>query len=147
MIPCFVIGPGKSGTTLMISLLDNHPELAVIPLEVKFYAHYYSTLKANVDYRTLNDFFLDQSKLQMISEDGVTTRDSMNTGYVNFSNVDFEVLEKEMQKCSSRSHEDENHNCSVISTYLVDLHKAYTRALGSGKKKGFAILKISQTTQ
>ncbi|SVC62317.1 uncharacterized protein METZ01_LOCUS315171, partial [marine metagenome] len=29
---CFVIGPVKSGTTLLISLLDSHPELALFPM-------------------------------------------------------------------------------------------------------------------
>lgn len=35
--PVFVVGHLKSGTTLLQSLLDGHPELFVLPLELKFF--------------------------------------------------------------------------------------------------------------
>ena len=33
----FVIGPGRSGTTLLRSLLDNHEELLLWPFEFNIY--------------------------------------------------------------------------------------------------------------
>lgn len=36
--PVFIGGPGKSGTTLVRSLLDGHPQLAVYPVEGCLYA-------------------------------------------------------------------------------------------------------------
>ena len=34
---CFIAGQAKSGTTLLISLLDGHPELLVFPLETAYF--------------------------------------------------------------------------------------------------------------
>src|SRR5438034_6505623 len=35
---CFVAGQAKSGTTLLVALLDNHPELLVLPEETAYFA-------------------------------------------------------------------------------------------------------------
>src|SRR5438128_164057 len=35
--PVFVCGPARSGTTLLMRLLDSHPDLAVLPGETYFY--------------------------------------------------------------------------------------------------------------
>jgi hypothetical protein len=34
---CFIAGPAKSGTTLLVSLLDGHPELLVLPEETAYF--------------------------------------------------------------------------------------------------------------
>src|SRR5713101_6675008 len=34
---CFVAGQAKSGTTLLVALLDNHPELIVLPEETAYF--------------------------------------------------------------------------------------------------------------
>jgi len=53
MVSAFVIGPIRTGTTLMITLLADHPQLSVIPLEVKFYEHYYNSLGEVTDGKDL----------------------------------------------------------------------------------------------
>ena len=35
---CFIAGAAKSGTTLLVSLLDNHPELLVMPQDTAYFA-------------------------------------------------------------------------------------------------------------
>jgi hypothetical protein len=35
---CFIAGPAKSGTTLLVSLLDGHPELLVFPQDTAYFA-------------------------------------------------------------------------------------------------------------
>ena len=35
---CFIAGPAKSGTTLLITLLDGHPDLLVLPEETAYFA-------------------------------------------------------------------------------------------------------------
>src|SRR5215831_2035591 len=35
---CFIAGQAKSGTTLLVALLDNHPELLVLPEETAYFA-------------------------------------------------------------------------------------------------------------
>src|SRR5438045_9094578 len=34
---CFLAGKAKSGTTLLVALLDNHPELLVLPEETAYF--------------------------------------------------------------------------------------------------------------
>src|SRR5256885_15087355 len=34
---CFIAGPAKSGTTLLVALLDSHPELLVFPQETAYF--------------------------------------------------------------------------------------------------------------
>ena len=34
---CFIAGQAKSGTTLLVALLDNHPELLVLPEETAYF--------------------------------------------------------------------------------------------------------------
>src|SRR3984893_8212651 len=35
---CFIAGPAKSGTTLLVTLLDGHPELLVFPQDTAYFA-------------------------------------------------------------------------------------------------------------
>jgi len=37
--PCFVVGSGRSGTTMLASMLDMHPEIAVVPTEANHLWH------------------------------------------------------------------------------------------------------------
>ena len=34
---CFIAGAAKSGTTLLVSLLDSHPELLVMPQDTAYF--------------------------------------------------------------------------------------------------------------
>jgi hypothetical protein len=34
---CFIAGQAKSGTTLLVALLDSHPELLVLPEETAYF--------------------------------------------------------------------------------------------------------------
>lgn len=138
MSSCIVIGPPKSATTLMISLLDSHPGLAVIPLEVKFYDHFYSFFKGKATYEVLNDFFLNKSKITLIKQHNTDLLDPMNTGHVNFTNVDFSVIEKEMRK-KCRNKDSGCIGRSTVGRYIVDFYQAYSAASGYFGLKGFAI--------
>lgn len=54
--PIFIVGYPKSGTSLLLSLLDGHPELIVIPEETDFYTVIYQHLKLlNLDKLKLED--------------------------------------------------------------------------------------------
>ena len=86
MNSCFVIGPVKSGTTLLISLLDSHPELALFPMEVKILTHWIERFADDkTRYSHLNDFFLKSSKLKLMDESRTGTADIMNSGRIDFS--------------------------------------------------------------
>jgi hypothetical protein len=138
MTSTFVIGPVKSGTTLMISLLDNHPNLSVIPLEIKFYEHYYNAIEQTPSYDRLNELFMFNSKISIIDPQGIHATDTMNSGYVNFSNVDFKKFKKSMHE-NVKQYKETGNQKSLLPKYIEDLHQAYTQSLGHENKQGFAI--------
>lgn len=51
--PVFIVGHPKSGTSLLVSLLDGHPELVVIPEETDFYPVIYQYLRW-VDFKNMS---------------------------------------------------------------------------------------------
>jgi hypothetical protein len=58
---CFIAGQAKSGTTLVAALLDNHPELLVLPQETAYFPtvlrkHRDSGRRAQFDYLTQQSF-------------------------------------------------------------------------------------------
>jgi hypothetical protein len=57
---CFIAGQAKSGTTLLAALLDNHPELLVLPQET---AYFPTVLKkfGNADRRAQFDYLTKES--------------------------------------------------------------------------------------
>jgi hypothetical protein len=123
----------------MIALLDSHPDLSVIPLEVKFYDHYYSALGANGDYEALDKFFFSESKLCAIQETGVTTMDPFNSGYLDFSNVDFDTIRRHMETQALDERGVSESKRSLIAKYMVDIHHAYSKAIGRPFPKGFVV--------
>src|SRR5689334_14679479 len=57
---CFIAGQAKSGTTLLAALLDNHPELLVLPQETA----YFPTVRqkyGGADRRTQFDYLTKES--------------------------------------------------------------------------------------
>jgi len=138
MANAFVIGPAKSGTTLLISLLDNHPQLSTIPLEIKYYEHYYNTLKHTASYELLNRFFLSESKLRFLDPKNCNQTDLMNSGHIGFSRVDFPKL-KEIMDSKAIEYNELSGRHQILAQYIIDLHRAYSQSLGESPKQGFAI--------
>lgn len=56
--PCFVCGHRKSGTTLLVSLFDAHPELCVFPDDSGFWYGYYP--------RFAGDAYMDHQKIERL---------------------------------------------------------------------------------
>jgi hypothetical protein len=68
---CFIAGPAKSGTTLLVALLDSHPQLLVMPQDTSYFATVLTKYgqrgrRAQVDYLTresrTNALFDNQAK-------------------------------------------------------------------------------------
>ena len=58
---CFIAGPAKSGTTLLATLLDGHPDLLVFPQETAYFPtilrkHAKATRRRQFDYLTKESF-------------------------------------------------------------------------------------------
>ena len=55
--PLFLTGFGKSGTTLLLALMDGHPELCVFPKETRFFSVVRPELESDVE-RGIDRFFM-----------------------------------------------------------------------------------------
>jgi len=131
----FVIGPAKSATTLMIALLDNHPNLSVMPLEIKFYEHFTNSLSSGSNYEDINRFFFEESKIKHMNPIYYASVDKMNSGRTDFKNVDFDLFRSLMDRNVQNYKENSNGFLGDIrANYLVDLNKAYVASLGRDEK-------------
>ena len=133
---CCVIGPSKSGTTLMACLLDSHSELSIIPLEVKFFEHCYSTLKnSSISYTSLNDYFFNESKLKLMQSNFDYQIDIMNSGRIDFSGFDFTAFKHIMEE-NARSYQFRNLEC-LFQDYIIDVHSEYSKIISKNTPKLF----------
>ncbi len=57
-----IIGEAKSGTTLVGTLLDSHPNITTIPIELKFVSHFIN--KSHLDDKNLIKYFLNRTRLK-----------------------------------------------------------------------------------
>ena len=91
---CVVMGPVKSGTTLMISLMDSHKDLSLFPMEVKFLTHWFERLSyKQPTYTDLNEFFLEESKIRLMNNNLADRADIMNSGRIDFSGFNYDGFE------------------------------------------------------
>ncbi len=138
---CCVIGPVKSGTTLMISLMDSHPELSLFPLEVKFFTHWVERLSSRgCAYKDLNHFFLKQSKIRFMNAEKSQEMDIMNSGRINFAGFDFPLFVRLMEEKSGIPANSESRGPELFRRYLNDLHKALNSTI-SEEKGGWIVSK------
>ena len=129
---CLVIGPVKSGTTMMISLLDGHPKFAAFPLEVKFLTHWFEKLsKTTQSYQSLNQFFISQSKIKLMNPDGIHDGDIMNSGRIDFSGFDFNRFKERMLELEARRHPWSGTQDALFDIYLQDIHQVLKQTAGS----------------
>ena len=95
--PIFILGAPKSGTSLLRSLLDNHPELAVIPFEATLFqilgeeiSHPYRKNKAKVFEWEVEKSF---SKFEKI----VKEYNSSISPYIDSSHIN--MFDWDIKKC------------------------------------------------
>ena len=133
---CIVIGPVKSGTTLLISLLDSHPELMLFPMEVKFFTHWFEYLRhAQGSYRDLNSFFLSKSKVRLMDRDGGRHADIMNSGRIDFSNFNFDQFSEKMKVIENSNSVEALKVDALFRRYLYDIHSQMMLTLGRHETK------------
>lgn len=121
---CFVIGPVKSGTTLMVSLLDSHQDLSLFPMEVKFITHWLERLSIKQpNYRELSDFFLNESKIKLMNVNSTEESDIMNSGRIDFTGFDYPSLVETMEANASRYDEAEISGSELFRQFMYDIHE------------------------
>jgi len=111
----------------------------VIPLEIKFYDIFWSKFKSNISYNNFNNYILNDSKIKVIKEIHETTLDPMNTGFINFSDVDYNILVNEMDENRRVVEVKNNDITNILPMYIKNIHNAYTLATGHDSKEGFAL--------
>lgn len=69
--PLFIFGAGRSGTTLLHSLMDDHPEIAVWPFEFSYYVEFERLRKQSgytkddkIPLKILNEYFLNREDIK-----------------------------------------------------------------------------------
>ena len=133
---CVVIGPVKSGTTLMISLMDSHAELSLFPMEVKFLTHWFERLSVNQPtYTDLNEFFLGESKIRLMDHNLRNEADIMNSGRIDFLGFNFAGFKDEMGQAASRAKDVEIHGAELFKKFILDIHETLDAVCGKYSRK------------
>ena len=128
---CIVIGPVKSGTTLLISLLDSHPELTLFPMEVKFFSHWFERLQSTVSgYKQLNEFFLNKSKIRFMAGKEEAKADIMNSGRIDFDSFDYDLFCKKMIGLEQKDELSRLSGDDLFRKYLIDIHAQVANVSG-----------------
>jgi len=99
-----IMGLAKSGTTLPLTLLDSHPELLVLPEELRFF-HCAADVGRGLPAaeRLLSDVNMKQYRLGR--RNYTTYEESMGTGTGrrDYSNVDYEMFSALLRHCFANS--------------------------------------------
>ena len=133
---CFVIGPVKSGTTLMVSLLDSHQDLSLFPMEVKFLTHWLESLSIKqANYRELSDFFLNESKIKLMNVNSREESDIMNSGRIDFTGFDYPSLVETMEANARRYDEAEISGLELFRQFMYDIHETLRNLCERGRFK------------
>ncbi|MBM4134852.1 MAG: sulfotransferase [Nitrospira sp.] len=93
MRPLFIGGYPKSGTTLLLSLLDGHPEVAVFPEETRFFGHLLPLMRSGASREAVLDQAFNHTGVRFFREgvfdDGAGVRD--------YSAIDFALYQRTVE--------------------------------------------------
>ena len=133
---CVVMGPVKSGTTLMISLMDSHKDLSLFPMEVKFLTHWFERLSyKQPTYTDLNEFFLEESKIRLMNNNLADRADIMNSGRIDFSGFNYSELKDKMGQAATRTKEIEICGTELFQKFMLDIHETLDALCGKNGGK------------
>lgn len=133
--PIFLLGSHKSGSSLLRSLLDGHPQLAVLPKEThlfQFTNHWVNYRRRRNLPRPLERGELLESLLRRIREDSVG--DDPYGDAPNFAGYRMEILESRLRPLDP---------IDVPNLFRVYMHAAYEAAVGIAPASDIAIVEKS----
>lgn len=88
----FITGALKTGTTLLLALLDYHPDIFAFPFELKYHKLFNSLANGDeCELFRLNNYFLNESKFMYFKKN--QHNDPYNTGMLDFENVNYNRIE------------------------------------------------------
>ena len=104
---CHMMGMPKSGTTLLLALLDGHPNLAVFPEELRFYSYAHG-----VDDPV--DRLLSSGGLKILVQGGTTTGLG---GDRNYDHVDRQAFSGGLRKLAGQGVEGRELLCDIMELW------------------------------
>lgn len=90
--PVFIGGVHRSGTTLLATMLDEHPQLLVLPGEALFFSGVYPKIKSKTDRQKIN-IILYESLLRFINPSGqepywlLGRTSNLNSPYIEYARM------------------------------------------------------------
>ena len=90
--PIFILYPPKSGSTLLQSLLDGHPELLVFPVELEYYLWINKSSGKNgvVNKKTFLEFLFNYERIQWLGYSDIPLHH--NEDIRDFTNIEFNLF-------------------------------------------------------
>ena len=120
--PIFIFGPHKSGSSLLRSLLDSHPQLFVIPVE----SHVFARMGFGIVYdkKKQDALISDRSEIakrfaMRIKESNETT--DLKGGSYAFNKFDMDIFKKNITKIN-----EESNLQFIIETYFSAIYASLT---------------------
>ena len=104
--PIFVLGYSKSGTSLLMAILDNHPQLVVLPEESNFMDNLYLIChkikrKVEIEERDIELIIstLKKTRLRLLEKGKLDNEIGGNLDYSNFDYKQFlQKIREQIQK-------------------------------------------------
>ena len=96
----FICGYPKSGTTLLLSLLDSHSELLVFPEEIQYFSRVYRVRgKLNKIRKIINETGANDPSVRFHDNP---------SGYIEYSNIDNKKYSNDLNELLNKSNGNDN---------------------------------------
>jgi len=117
--PVFICGYPKSGTTLLLALLDNHSELLVFPEET----HFFNKISGYPDRQNV-EYLLSHTSIKTLGLGKV----QITSGFRDYSNFDFDHFKEVLAESWHNSQKDERSLLECIFySYGVETDRLNTK--------------------
>lgn len=132
--PVFIAGPGRSGTTLMRTLLDAHPQLNVYPVEVTKFLCRLQQLKDFPLIKPLQAYQKIGPHLGTLNFGGVL-RNALGTSDLDLRAINADVFNAQLQKIS--------HDSVTVEEYFNEAFNALNQAYPMANQSGLQVMDIT----
>lgn len=122
-LPIFILGPHKSGTSLLRNIFDGHTDLFVIPIEAHFFQHLGYWIDYSIrrqKYLNLNDEDILDNFINWIKKSNTVPGGKSDSDTRDFWNV--ELFKTELQLLYNKL--DEINSKSFIEIYIHAMYKS-----------------------
>ena len=116
--PVEIMGYPKSGTTLLLSLLDYHPQLVVFPFELKYFQRIIGpSYYRNIPKQEKIDILFNKVGLNRFQNDKIDYREGVAYGNHDFSDIDYSLFKDSVLDRINNAKSDKEIMLSVIESF------------------------------